>query len=199
MFAVSYSGTGSVLKTEVEQYLVSRGVGVYSRFSDIDFAELEDGILASNNKLSFVSVKKDGNRLKVELVLSDKNTDVLTGEFNELRSSVSGTVERIKVYRGTAEVGVGDAVNQGDLLVGGYAVIKEERIDVNVIASVTIRTSSVFTYQSNKDCDEEKALLLAEEKLKDKEILDFSIQKTEDNGIFTYRTELSYRYVLSVG
>ena len=199
VFAIAFTGTGSVIKREVEQYLTQTGIGVCSRFSDIDLAELEDGILASNKNLSFVSCKKVGNRLCIELVLSKSDTGTLKGDEYKLLSNVSGTVEQIKVYRGTAEVRVGDVVNEGDLLVDGYALIRDQRVETNVIASVTILTKREFYYRSEKDGEEEKALLFAEESLGNKEVLNSSVTKTEENGVFIYKTELLFRCVISAG
>ena len=55
IFSIDYSGSGKIYQREVQEYLLSQGVQTYSRFSRLDLGKLEDGILASNEHLSFAS------------------------------------------------------------------------------------------------------------------------------------------------
>lgn len=199
IFSFSFTGSGNVYKREVTEYLNSRGITVYSRFSDLDFKTLEDDILAFNPHLSFASCKKNGNRLAIELALGSSGTDVLSGNVAELRSDVDGTIESIKIYRGTALVGVGDAVKKGDLLVGGYATVQDKTVQINVLACVTIITDSVTVYRSQVDNAEEQAILYAEEINPNREHLGAEVSKTQENGEYVYTVVLKYRHVLYVG
>lgn len=199
IFSFSFTGSGSVYKREVTDYLSGRGIKVYSRFSDLDLKTLEDEILAFNPHLSFASCKKDGNRLAINLVLASDGTDVLSGEAKELRSDVDGVIESIKVYRGTAIAGVGDAVTTGQLLVGGYATVNEQTVEINVLACVTIVTEKVTVYSSGSDGDEERAIVFAEESNPELEPISSEVVKTQENGEFIYTVILKYRHVLYVG
>ena len=130
--------------------------------------------------------------------MSKESQSALDGNVYELLSDEDGVVESVKVYRGTAVVSVGDAVKKGDLLVGGYAVIKEQTVKVNLLATVTIIVEREFVYTSNSDGEEETALLFAEQQV-DKEIVSGSTEKQFDGSKYVYKTTLKIRRVLFAG
>ena len=78
VFAVEFSGSGSIYKNQVAEFLEKQGVKQYARFSDIDLKTLEDFVLASNDRLSFVGIERRGNRLEIELVLSSEKAENLS-------------------------------------------------------------------------------------------------------------------------
>ena len=199
IFSIDFSGSGSIYKNQVLEFLSNNGVKKYSRFSDVNLEELEDITLADNSRLSFVSMKKHGNRLKVELILSSEKVNTLDGKIYALYSDVSGTVESIKVYRGGAVVQVGDSVKAGDLLVSGDVVIKDTPLKTNVLCSVTIIADYYIDYYSPLDNEEQKAELFAEEKLCDKEIVSINVIKTQKENGYLYTVNVKYRRVLFAG
>ena len=198
IFEISFSGSGKVYGREVKEYLTQIGVEKYSRFSSVDLDALGDKILQNNKHFSFVECEKKGNRLNVELALSTDNVDRLDGNVYELFSDVDGVVESITVYRGTAVVSVGDVVKKGDLLVGGYAVIKEQTVKINLLATVTIIAEKEHTYYSEKDNEERTARIFAEQE-HGGEILSGETSKTFDGSKYVYKTTLKVRRVLFAG
>ncbi len=196
---ISLSGTGRAYGREVKEYLQTLGVKEYTRFSSIDLDELGDKILKSNEHLSFATCKKSGNRLEIELVLSKDKVQSLKGDVYELRADVDGVIEKIKVYRGTALFSVGDRVKAGDLLVGGYVEIKEQTVNVNLLAWVTVITEKKAVYYSNKQGQESVAQALAEEELKDREIIGAKTTVKKVNDTYEYTTAISYRRVYFSG
>ncbi|MBO5067028.1 MAG: sporulation protein YqfD [Clostridia bacterium] len=199
VFALSFSGSGSIYKREVLGYLNENGVKPWVRFSSLDLQKIEDGILAFSPHLSFVSCKKQGSRLNVELVLSQEKVETLDGNVYELVAQEDGIVEKLKVYRGTAQVEVGKEVKKGDVLVGGFAVIKEQTVKINVLATVSMLVNKTFTYRSEKDNDQSSALIFAQETLGEKEILSSSVNKIKDGEEFIYEVTALYRLVTVVG
>ena len=198
IFEVDYSGTGSACKGQVQEYLSSVGVNKYSRFSSFDLQNLEDQILANCNDLSFVSLQKKGNRLMVNLSLSVAGEKRLDDSIYQFHSTVSGVVESLKVYRGTAVVKVGDKVNKGDLLVDGYMTIKEQVVKINVLASASILIEKTFYYTLG-DNQEDIAILFAKESMEDKEVIGFSVNKIQTNNQFIYEVTAKYRAVIYAG
>lgn len=194
-----FTGTGSIYKRELVEYLNGKGITVYSRFSDVDLEKLEDDILADNEFLSFVGCYKKGNRLVIDCNLSKKSPKSLTGNAKELVCDVDGEIETIKVYRGTAKVNVGDKVSCGDVLVAGFAEIKEQTVEVNVIACATVLYKKEFVYYSKNSGQEENALLFAKEKAGDLEETDCVVICEEENGEYTYRVIMTVRRVLFAG
>ena len=199
IFSFAFTGSGSVYKREVESYLKSRGVKEYTRFSDINLAEIEDGIIANNAHLSFASCKKVGNRLVIDLALSTNKVETLKGDVYALYSDVDGIVEDIKVYRGTAMVSVGSSVKAGDLLVDGVAVIKEQTVKINLLASITIGCSATQEYRSKLEGEEEKVILFVEQNFADREIVSSSVKTEKINDEYVYSVTVRYKRVLCAG
>ena len=199
LLGVSYSGSGSLYQREVSAYLLERGIVPYTRFSNFSTQRLEDEILASNPHLTFVSCKKVGCRLVVQLELSKDKVGTLNGNVYSLVSDESGTIESLKVYRGTAIVSVGDKVQSGDLLVDGFAVIKEQMVKINVLASVTLICESEYNLTFDTDKERESALIFAEQQLFGKEIVDSVITISKNGQKFDYKVNMYYRHVLCVG
>ena len=199
IFSFSFTGSGRIYAREIREYLNERGITEYTRFSDIDLKSLGNEILADNPHLSFADCRKAGNRLEIDTALSDEPVRTLDGNVKELRTDTAGVVESIKVYRGTAAVSEGQEVNEGDLLVDGYATVKEERVEINVIASVTLIAPFYFEYRSADPNAALIALMYAEEALGEKEILNSAVEKISDGGEYVFKVVLSYRKVFFAG
>ena len=199
IYGFSFSGSASVLEKEVLSYLNGVGIKKFSRFSNIDISRLEDQILAHNPNLSFVGITKKGNVLCFDLALAENNADTLKGNVYSLKSEVSGTVEKIKVYRGTAVVKQGDYVNSGDLLVDGYMTIKDQTVKINVIASATIIASKQFTFTDSESGKEQETLLFAKAMAEGLDVVSSEVTCTKENDVFVYITTIYYRHTIYVG
>ncbi len=201
ILGVSFSGSGSVYKREVLEYLSSRGITEYTRFSAFRTDKLEDEILSSEPNLTFVSVQKKGNILAVYMTLKKTSTPTLSGKAQELRATVGGRVESVKVYRGTAQVEIGDVVSVGDLLVDGYAIVKEQVVQTGVLACVTIIESRAYTYRFSGRDKEDVAIALAEQEEKDRETVSSFVTVKEISGSdeFLYCVTVEYRTALYAG
>ena len=133
------------------------------------------------------------------MALSQEKVGTLDGSVYEFYSDADGVVENVKVYRGTAVVEKGQAVKKGDLLVNGVAVIKEKEVKINVLASVTILSEFYYEYRSEKDGEEDKAVLLAEQALADKEPVSETVLKSQEGDEYVYSVTLTYRHILYAG
>lgn len=199
IFSVDYYGSGYKYKNQVESYISSLGIKKFSHFSSFSLSELEDQILASNKKLSFASCEKVGNRLKIYLVEAEEDKGVLTGKVKTMYSEVSGEVESIKVYRGTAVVSVGDYVEKGAPLVEGFATIKEQTIEVNVLATITLKVKKEFTYLFDNEGEENNALLLALNEMPSENIIETFVACEKSGDSYLYKAILTVRRVLTAG
>lgn len=193
---VSYSGSGSIYKNSVQEYLLDAGVHKYSRFSKTDLERLEDGILSSHKNLSFASCKKAGNRLAVHLEIANEHLQTIDGDKFELVSTEDGIVESIKVYRGTALVKVGDAVKKGDKLVDGVSALKDQVVKINVLAVVSLSVERQFCFVGS-DNMEKSAIMLSEQSLFGEEIIDTSVEKMPNGQEFIYKVTVKIRRVMS--
>ncbi len=199
ILSVDYSGSGSTLKREVQNYLENRGVSVMTRFSSLDLNRLEDEILAKNDGLSFVSCKKKGSRLIIELVLSDKGKDKLSGNCKQMIAECDGVIETLKVYRGTALLKEGDKISRGDVIVDGYVIVKEQKIEMNVLAYLSVLCQIDFRYVSERDDQEEIALEFAKNCYDDENVVNSKVKKQQIEDKFVYNCELTVKREYLVG
>ena len=198
IFSVEYRGSGSVYDRELSEYLLTQGVGKYSRFSEINLPALSDKILSATDKISFAECAKNGNRLIVYTTLSPEPVKSLDTDKDFLVSDVDGVIEHIKVYRGTALKNVGDSVKRDEKVCDGYALIKDTVVKVGVIATVYVKSEFVYVYNSEKDDEENIALAFAEIALGDRDITDEKVEKTVlKNGNYEYKVKITYRKIIN--
>lgn len=163
LLGFEFDGTGSVYAEQVKEYLTSQNVKEFSKFSSLDLKRLANGVLQSNERLTFVSCEKVGNTLKFNLVLSNEKVPILDQNVKQLFADEDGEIIELKVYRGTENFHVGDVVKKGELLVDGYSIIKEQRVETNVLAYVKLKCKKTFVYESERDGEEEFAIAFAKE------------------------------------
>ena len=199
IFSVDYKGNGKIYSQQVTEFLLHNGVNKNTRFSNVNLKSLSKQILANFSNLSFVECQKVGNRLTINLILAEDKVLTMNDNLRELKSTVSGVIDKIVVYRGNSLVNVGDKVNEGDLLVNGEIMVNENLINVNVLAYVEIITEKVFTYLSTKDNEETFALIFAEEFYEEKEIISSKVKKETIKDEFVYTVTLTFKITLVAG
>lgn len=177
VFEIDYTGTGALYKNQAEVLLADCGIKKYSVITTSSLRTAENKILSSSDKFSFVSLKKSGGRLKVNLTAAKFSGQVLDTSKKQVVSSADGVVESVKVYRGTAIVGVGDTVKIGDVLIDGYNIIKDARVETFALGTVTVITEKTFVF-SGEPNQEESMLILAKENV-DEEIIDENCTYTD--------------------
>ncbi|MBQ9514182.1 MAG: sporulation protein YqfD [Clostridia bacterium] len=184
----SYTGSGRTEYQEIERALYIKGVKKFSRFSEIDIPILEDELLSETDSFSFISLKKQGNRLVIESALNSRRQQIQNGNAERIISPFSGVVKSVTVYRGTATVVVGDRVEKGDLLVDGYMTIKESITPCNVLAVITV--------------EEEKKIELYFDDFVDKKyvgtLIDGLYEDADDKRIILKRENGKYKYVVKL-
>lgn len=199
VFDVSYTGTGSVCKSEIRECLSEYGVKKYARFSDLNMADLSSFVLASNSRLSFVECSKEGNVLKIDSALCEGNSGKLSGTAESLLSDADGVVENLKIYRGSARVGIGERVCAGQVLVDNFVTVKEQTVKINVLAVAYLRCEYEYVYYSKNSDEENSAKIIAEENFSGGDILDTRIYTEKSANGYVYKVIIEYRRVISVG
>ena len=194
----TFIGSGVRHSDEVVLYLEKAGIKENSFIDKRELEKVANGILSSTDKFSFVSVKKKGSRLIIELILSEKKPQIKNDSEKNLYSTVDGVVEDIKLYRGTSMVKVGDRVNSGDMLVLGQMEIKEKVLEVNALAVVTIKAQKEFNYISSFDNDEENAINFATSSFNE-EIEEVVALKQQKNGKYYYKVTVFYKRIIYTG
>ena len=195
LLSYNFSGNGSAYKNEVERLLVESNVKPFSRFSEIDLSELSDKILEQSSRFSFVNCKKAGNKLNVQLILSENQTHVNPNGTKDFISTTDGVVEKVQVYRGTPIVKQGDRVKKGDLLVAGYMEIKEKRVEVNALAVITLLVENKTAFIFESEQTEEQIISLVKD-IEEEQIYHAFVNKEKLNGKYYYRVNYSVKRVI---
>lgn len=193
---IDYYGEGAFYSEEVGVYLENINVKKYTLFSSIDNKKLEKEVLSSFDNLSFVSISKSGNTLKIRLEPLD-NKKTPREKQDKFVSSVSGRLLELKVYRGTARFKAGDYVKVGDVLVSNVMTVKDNNYVTNVIACASVLTCFDYEITLPSDNMENEVYLLLSGSLDCFD--DIVIEKqTLDNG-FLYKAKVYKKTVISCG
>jgi sporulation protein YqfD len=194
LLKIDFEGSGKSMQTQVLRCMETHGVKRGSRFSEIDLDALSSFILAENDQLVFASCYRQGARLKTVLVAKGDMQPLGEGVYH-LFSGANGVVESVTVYRGTALVKAGDRVSAGDLLVGGYAVVKDKTVVINVLARVEVICEEQFFLDCELDNFESGAESLAVESLNAGDIVNIETKKTKVGNGFNYQVKVFSRKV----
>jgi hypothetical protein len=135
----------------------------------------------------------------VYLTKSKVPNTVLSGSAENLKSTVDGVIESIKVYRGTALLSVGDTVKVGDIIVDGFTVRNEVVCKINVIASATILSSVTKTYILDSEGLEDIATTFIEEELSNQNLTSVKIAVNEKDGKYEYIATATVKTVIFAG
>lgn len=196
VLAVDYVGTGAQHYLVAQTVLEENGVKPFS-YCDLSVSKLADRILERTDLFSFVSVKKVGARIKVNLVKAQTGCEIASKTAENLYSTANGVIERIKVYRGTAEVSVGDSVTQGQLLVGGYNIVGDQTLKTFVVSEVWIITQKTFEFVLEND-SEPLAKLFALEQMNGETVTQTLVEQTQQGDKTKYTVTVSYRIIIGV-
>lgn len=199
VFSIEYEGSGKVYYRVADEYFKENGVSVGVRFSSLDLNSLSDGLTAYTDKFSFAECVKYGNRLKVQLVKAKEKEEYLNSAAENLVSDVNGIITSLSVYRGTAIKSVGDRVNIGDIIVDGFAVVRDKTVKVGVVAVATVDAEYIYEYFSQNEGEEEIASILAENSVGDGEVTGTSVSVDTNGEGFLYSVKVTIRRVLYSG
>ena len=124
VLSVEYEGGAAYLREQVAAVLCENGVEPCRFAKKSTLKRAEKQALASFRVLNRVSVEKRG--FVVTVTLEADPLPVETEKPQKILSDRAGTVRRITVLRGKAEVSGGDEVQLGTVLISGVLTGKEE-------------------------------------------------------------------------
>lgn len=195
---IVYKGDGEYLAPEISALLSSEGVRENS-FLKVDLKSVEKAIVKNVNSIAYVSVSKSGRVVTVEAYLAEKEPTSMNVKKPNITATCSGKVTALNVLSGTACVGVGDSVQEGDVLIDGYYLNGEEKVLTYALGEIEILVTYVYEYQSFASGAKYKnrAVLLAKESLGDKNVIKTEIKEENKNGKTVYTVELYYLITVS--
>ena len=113
-------GNETMTESEVRAELAECGLFVGSYIPHVHASELENRVLMTSDRISWISIYLDGTVAKVQVI---EHTEAPPKEDlsrpANLIASCDGQIELIQLYRGNCVVKQGQAVKAGELLVSG--------------------------------------------------------------------------------
>lgn len=118
---VRIEGNERVSDSEIIALLKERGVGIGSKLDEIDIDGTETRFLIASDEISWMAINITGTVAEVEVrevepVVPRTDDGVVA---SNLVSAKNGVIVGFEEVRGNIAVAIGDAVSEGDLLVGG--------------------------------------------------------------------------------
>lgn len=128
VWAVEVTGNETMSDKEVREILSACDFGVGTYLPGLEIPPLENRILISTDRLSWISINLSGTVARVQVVervAADGNAETGTRPAH-LVAAVDGQIEYFEIFRGVRAVAVGQAVRAGEVLVSGIYTSGED-------------------------------------------------------------------------
>lgn len=147
VWTVELNGVETLSETSLLNSLREAGFAVGKFKGSLDLHKIERQIQLEYEKIGWMSINLIGTHAEIEIkekAMVPENE--YSSEYSNIKSSADGIILSTNVRRGTAEVTVGSAVSEGQLLVSGmYENALEELHFVDADAEIIAQTSYSFT------------------------------------------------------
>ncbi len=161
VWSVEIPGADPIQESRIKRVLSEEGFGVGSYIPGIDYKGLRYAVSLACSEVSFVSVNIEGCRAVVEVRFSHQTPEkVDDGTPCNIVASRDGQIVSVLVQAGVRQVQKGQAVQKGDLLVGGiidtrlgyYVVHSKAKIMARVTDTVqkTVPLTQTKNYRTGR-------------------------------------------------
>ena len=114
-------GAENIDINELLVQLSEEGVSIGKRKSNIESKNVINNIRLKRSDIAWLSIDMKGTNVIVTLVEAEKRPEIIDkNEYCNIVSTQQGLITKITADTGTALVNVGDIVEKGDVLIGGY-------------------------------------------------------------------------------
>ncbi len=122
-------------RAEAVDLLTASGIRKGAFIADGNFSALSKQLLALDG-IAFASVRKTGTRVVVTLKEELAQVPEIGLSSGAVKAKKRAVVTRVIVKGGTAEVKYGDVVQAGDVLIGDYILVGEEKVTAPALGEV---------------------------------------------------------------
>ena len=118
---IEVKGNDSVNREEIIEALSQNGLKIGTNKNKIDINQIINNMRLQRDDIAWMGINMKGTNAIVEIKETDKAPEIVDeNEFCNIVSNKNGYITKINVQNGTAAVGLGDIVKEGDTLVSGY-------------------------------------------------------------------------------
>lgn len=142
---IEITGIENIEKEEILSQLADEGIDIGKRKSNIDTKRVINNIRLKRNDISWMAIDMHGTNIIIKIVEADEKPDIINeNEYCNIVANQKGIITKITADTGTALAKVGDVVEKGDVLIGGYMEGKYTGVR-NVHAKGTIEARVWYT------------------------------------------------------
>lgn len=103
------------------QNLNQSGLGVGKRKSEINTKEVINKVRLERNDIAWMGIELKGTNAIVKIVKSKEKPEIINeNEYCSIVADKAGIITKISAQDGTANVKVGDTINEGETLINGW-------------------------------------------------------------------------------
>jgi len=114
-------GTENIDVQELILQLNQEGIEIGKRKASIDSKNVINNIRLKRNDIAWLSIDMKGTNVIVNIVEAEEKPKIINKDENcNIVATQRGLITKITADTGTATVNVGDMVEKGDILIGGY-------------------------------------------------------------------------------
>ncbi len=167
-----YEGDACLYRVETERAVASAGIKKYSFFSADDLSRIA-AILAVNENISFISVKKCGNKAVFYIKELKAEPDLFPYSSGDVLACDDCEIINIVTYSGTALKKSGEIVLAGEPIVGAYYEQDGERVPCMAVCSYSAKFKFYYEYEPAElsESSVSDAIVLAKQDLGEKTVL----------------------------
>lgn len=188
-----YEGDALLYRAETERAFKAAGIKNFEFFSDEDLSKAS-AILAAEQKTSFLSIKKRGNKAVVSIKELKDKPELFPSSDEGVFACDDCEIIKIVVYSGTALKNSGDKVLKGEPIVVAYIEEDGTRTPCAAVCAYSAKFKFVYVYEvesganlekRDKDAEIADAIICARLALGEKNVLSLThLQK--ENEITVY-------------
>ena len=118
---IEIRGAENVNVQELLVQLKEDGIEVGKRKASIDSKNVINSIRLKRNDIAWISLDMKGTNVIVTIVEAEEKPEIIDkNEYCNIVATEQGLITKITADTGTAKVKVGDIVEKGDILIGGF-------------------------------------------------------------------------------
>lgn len=196
---VDFVGSGARYRERAAELLAMSGIRLFAPYAE-EAAETARGALMTLPGIVFASVEKRGS--SVTVTLEEEAEAPEPSYARSLFAPAAGEVEELVVLRGTALVGVGDAVAAGQELVAGRFETEAGGGETFAVARCTLVCTHTYALQSAEQSEQasRRALAIARLRAGGEPVREeISVRAEGDAFVYTVTLAVRVRCAVNMG
>lgn len=141
VWAIEINTEENVAPFQIRKQLSSLGVKPGIRKSDLNVYDLEKKLEGINGDILWLRARVEGSTLKIKVEEKVNPPEIAQdGEIGDCTAKIGGEIKRIYITSGTANVSLGDIVEEGQVLIKGIQGKEGEEYEVPAKGTVIANT-----------------------------------------------------------